>query len=68
MGLKVSKLRFQGLKLGFMLLGFCVSSFSSRWVVVKIKVPFWVPIIIRHLYYLGYPKRDPNFDNHPGVV
>ena len=19
-------------------------------------------------YYLGYPKRDPNFDNHPGEV
>ena len=29
--------------------------------------PVWVPIIIRHLltYYLRYPKRDPNFDNHP---
>ena len=30
-------------------------------------VPFWVPIIIRHLY-LGYPKRDPNFDNHPYIA
>ena len=30
-------------------------------------VPFWVPTIIRHLYYLGYPKRDPNFDNHAGT-
>ena len=36
-------------------------------------VPFWVPIIIRHLlfrrshgtYYSGYPKRDLNFDNYP---
>ena len=25
-------------------------------------VPFGVPIIVRHLY-LGYPKRDHNFDN-----
>ena len=30
-------------------------------------VPCWVPIIIRHLKYSGYPKRDPNFDNHPHV-
>ena len=28
------------------------------WVVVKNRVPFWVP-------NLGYPKRDHNFDNHP---
>ena len=40
------------------------------WVVVKIRVPVWVPIIMRHLLYiyiyiyLGYPKRDHNFDNH----
>ena len=25
------------------------------WVVVKIRVPFWVPIV----YYFGYPKRNP---------
>ena len=33
-------------------------------VVVKIRVPFRVLLIIRHLL-LGYPKRDPNFDNYP---
>ena len=33
-------------------------------VVVKIMVPFWVPIIIRHLLF-RYPKRDLNFDNYP---
>ena len=37
---------------------------SSTWVVVKIMVPFWVPIIIRHLLF-RYPKRDLNFDNYP---
>ena len=37
----------------------------KTWVVVKIMVPSWVPIIIRHLVYLGYPKRDYNFDNYP---
>ena len=35
--------------------------------VVKIMVPFWVPIIIRH-HYLGYPKRDHNFDNYPYAI
>ena len=34
------------------------------WVVVKIMVSFWVPIIIRHLLF-RVPKRDLNFDNHP---
>ena len=34
------------------------------WVVVKIMVPFWIPIIIRHLIFRD-PKRDHNFDNHP---
>ena len=33
--------------------------------VVKIRVPFWVPIIIRHLLFRVTIKRDPNFDNHP---
>ena len=28
------------------------------WVVVKIRVPFWVPIIIRHLL-LRVPKKGP---------
>ena len=32
--------------------------------VVKIMVPFGVPIIVRHLLF-RYPQRDPNFDNHP---
>ena len=35
----------------------------SLWVVAKIRVPFWVPIIIRHLVF-RVPKRDPNFDSH----
>ena len=35
------------------------------WVVVKIMVRFWVPIMIRHLIYFGYPQRDHNFDIHP---
>ena len=26
------------------------------WVVVKIRVPFWVPIIIRHLLFRGTQK------------
>ena len=34
------------------------------WVVVKIMVPSWVPIIIRHLLF-RVPKRDHNFDNYP---
>ena len=33
------------------------------WVVVKMMVPFWIPIIIRHLVF-GYPRRDHNLDNH----
>ena len=28
------------------------------WVVVKIRVPFWVPIIIRHLIF-RVPKKGP---------
>ena len=38
--------------------------YGTVWVVVKIGVPFGVPIIIRHLLF-RVPKRDPNFDNHP---
>ena len=30
----------------------------STWVVVKIMVPFWVPIIIRHLLF-RVPKKGP---------
>ena len=33
-----------------------------RGVVVKIMVPFWV-LLQYGTYYLGYPKRDHNFDN-----
>ena len=29
---------------------------SSNWVVVKVMVPFWVPIIIRHLLF-RVPKK-----------
>ena len=36
------------------------------WVVVKVMVPFWIPIIIRHLIF-RVPNRDHNFDNHPCV-
>ena len=38
--------------------------------IVKIMVPFWVPIIIRGPNTgpnLGDPKRDHNFDNPPNV-
>ena len=35
-----------------------------KWGLVKILVPFCIPIIIRPSY-LGYPKRDHNFDNPP---
>ena len=31
---------------------------SDTWVVVKIMVPFWVPIIIRHLIF-RVPKKGP---------
>ena len=39
----------------------------SIWVVVKIMVPLWVPMIIRHLVF-GVPKKGPYFDNHPYEV
>ena len=34
--------------------------------VVKIMVPFWVPIIIRHLIFRVI-KTDYNLDNHPST-
>ena len=34
------------------------------WVVVKIRVTSWV-LKKYGTYYLGYPKRGPNFENHP---
>ena len=30
-------------------------------------VPFWIPIIIRHLIFRVPQKRDHNFDNHPYI-
>ena len=36
----------------------CLGSLISMWVVVKIMVPFWVPIIIRHLLF-RVPKKGP---------
>ena len=35
------------------------------WVVVKIMVPFWVPILVRHLIFRVPKKTGHNFDNHP---
>ena len=35
------------------------------WVVVKIMVPFWVPIIARHLLFRVPKKGTINFDSHP---
>ena len=29
--------------------------------------PFFVSLIQYSTYYLGYPKRDLNFDNHPYI-
>ena len=37
------------------------------WVVVKIRAPFLVLIIVRHLIFRVPKKGDPNFDNHPCV-
>ena len=31
---------------------------KCMWVVVKIMVPFWIPIIIRHLIFM-VPKKGP---------
>ena len=31
---------------------------TTIWVVVKIMVPFWVPIIVRHLLF-RVPKKGP---------
>ena len=47
----------------------CIQSFVYvffAYMVVDIMVPFGVSIIIRHLY-LGYPKRNQDFDNHQCV-
>ena len=34
------------------------------WVVLYIRVPFSVPIIVRHPYKKD-PERDPNLENYP---
>ena len=36
-------------------------AYSKGWL-SKLWSPLWYGT-----YYLGYPKRDPNFDNHPKV-
>ena len=36
----------------------CYTIYRYIWVVVKIMVPFWVPIIIRHLIF-RVPKKGP---------
>ena len=43
------------LKLGLLFVKVCI---GHIWVVVKIMVPFWVPIIIRHLLF-RVPKKGP---------
>ena len=45
-------------------LGCCQLTDGFIWVVVKVIVPFWIPIIIRHLIF-RVPTRNHNFDNHP---
>ena len=32
--------------------------FNGMWVVVRIMVPFWIPIIVRHLIF-RVPKKGP---------
>ena len=36
----------------------CLGQLGFMWVDVKIMVPFWVPIIIRHLI-IRVPKKGP---------
>ena len=36
-----------------------------RVVVKMMGVPFWTPVIIRHLIFRVPQKRDRNFDSHP---
>ena len=50
---------FQGLFLSDPLSGLAVGG-ESQLVVVKIRVPFWVLNIIRHLIF-GVPKKRPSF-------
>ena len=41
---------------------------STTWVVVKMMVPFWIPIIIRHLIFRVSKKGPYFFDDHPRRV
>ena len=61
-GIRVHKLR--GLKLNALKQCFRGAR-TLIWVVVKIMIPFWIPIIIRHLIFRVPEKGDHNFDNHP---
>ena len=38
--------------------GYKYLNWGYKWVVVKIMVPFWIPIIIRHLLF-RVPKNGP---------
>ena len=39
----------------------------KMWVVVNVRVPFWVLNTVGHLLFM-VPKRDHNFDNYPCVA
>ena len=62
-GYRASGFKVQSRLLGD--LGFRDELFSCTWVVVKIMVPFWVPIIIRHLLFRVPKIWGHNFDNYP---
>ena len=47
-----------------LLVGIFVLTAPYMWVVVKIMVPIWVPVIARHLLF-RVPKGDHNFDSYP---
>ena len=38
--------------------GLSPAGLGAMWVVVKIMIPFWIPIIIRHLIF-RVPKKGP---------
>ena len=44
---------------------FTLKAWKLIWVVVKVMVPFWVLIIIRHLIFRVPQKGGQNFDNCP---
>ena len=54
-GLEMFELRFITTVLALRVEVWAVTGY---WVVVKIMVPFWVPIIIRHLIF-RVPKKGP---------